>query len=438
MSLIYRAKFILPMTNVDLIADGEVWVENGRIREVGQGIADAHPDVHLRDLGNAALLPGFVNAHCHLDPTLKRNTLDGLNLWDWLRGLGFRRDGVPSLDLLLASARLGAAECARSGITCLGDSTISGAAATAIDEIGLRGVVYKEFFGQSMGEQYRDRMARVVDEAVQLQARCSPRLRIGLSPHAVYTSTPEVLSLCAETCAKLHMPVSMHLAETYAESDYTMSGTGPIADMRRGCFCQEPMVSGLRPVRVLENAGLLRDGVTLAHCVHLSDDEIDLIAGSGAGVVHCPRSNAYLGGGVAPLSGFRRSGAHIGLGTDSAASCLRLDFFEEMRFALGVHRAVAQDAGVLLAKDVLKLATIGGANALGLGDEIGRLAPDMRADMIAVELGDMLPGEDVHLAVLSRAPENVILRIVDGMQVEADVKTRARELRELMEHQDIG
>ncbi len=230
------------------------------------------------------------------------------------------------------------------------------------------------------------------------------------------------------------MPTCVHIAETDAEAQYTVSGTGPIADLRRRQG-YEPMVSGKRPVRVLEDAGLLRGGTLLAHCVHLEDDEIELIAASGAGVAHCPRSNAYLGAGVMRLGRMRQAGVRTGLGTDSAASCLTLDFFEEMRFALGLHRAFAEDAGALLAKDVLELATAGGAQALGLDDRIGRLEPGMRADMIAIDLGSMLPGEDVHLAVISRTPADVKLRLVDGVELEPDVEGRESELRELMEHQ---
>src|SRR5665647_886269 len=107
MSVIYRAKFVLPMTDAGVIENGEVWVEGDRIRDVGQGIAGLHPEVEVIDLGTAAILPGFVNVHSHIDPTFRRNFGDGLNLWDWLRELGFRRNGETSPDLLLASARLG-------------------------------------------------------------------------------------------------------------------------------------------------------------------------------------------------------------------------------------------------------------------------------------------------------------------------------------------
>lgn len=455
-SIIYRASHVLPMTSsstgrlgicpdpkhssdadAEVIENGEVWVEHGRIREVGQGIAAAHPDVAVCDLGEAALLPGFVNAHSHVEYTFSRAPRDGMSFWDWIDAVGLRRNRTPSRELLAASARLGVELCAFSGVTCFGDWSYSGVAAEAIDGFGARGVVCTELFGQSMGPDYRARVRSIIDEARALQGRVSERIRIGISPHAVYTTNPDVFRLCAELCAELDMPIGVHVAETAVEAQYTLSGTGPIADMRRR-HGYEPMVSGLRPLRVLESAGLLRKGAILAHAVHLTDDEINCIAASGAGVAHCPRSNAYLGGGVMRLDRMRNAGVRVGLGTDSVASCLTLDFFEEMRVALALHRAFAEDAGVLLAKDVLKLATAGGAEALGLDKQVGRLRPQMRADIIAVDLAGMLPGEDVHLAIISRSPADLKLRMVDGVELQPDIESRESELRELMEHQTRG
>jgi cytosine/adenosine deaminase-related metal-dependent hydrolase len=433
-SIIYRASHVLPMTDAGPSENAEVWVEDGRVRQVGQGIAAAHPNVGVRDLGRAALLPGFVNAHSHVEYTFSRGPRDGMSFWDWIESVGFRRDRTPPRELLAASARLGAALCAFSGVTCFGDCSYSGVAAEAIDALGARGVVFKELFGQSMGSDYPARVRSVLDEAQALRSRVSERVCIGISPHAVYTTNSDVFKLCAESCAELNMPVGVHVAETDAEAQYTVGGIGPIADLRRKQG-YEPLITGLRPLGVLESAGLLREGTILAHCVDLTDDEIGLIAASGASVAHCPRSNAYLGAGVMRLGQMRQAGVRVGLGTDSAASCLTLDFFEEMRFAVGLHRASAKDAGALLAKDVLKLATAGGAEALGLGDQIGRLEAGMRADMIAVDLAAMLPGEDIHLAALSRTPADVKLRLVDGVEIEPGVEGSEAQLRELMEHQ---
>lgn len=423
-----------------IIEDGEVLVRDGAIAAVGGSVAAAYPEEPVCDLGNCALLPGFVNAHSHIEPTLKRNHLDGANLWDWLDALGFRKDTSPDAELLEASAGLGAAECVCSGITCLGDSSFSGASVGAMAAAGLRGIVYLEAFGQSAGEAYAERFALRLDQVCSLTAD-HPLLDFGISPHSVYTSNRGMLELCAEAA---DVPIALHLAETQAEAEYSLKGTGPLAELRRK-MGYEPMVSGLRPVRYLHEIGLLRKGVCLAHCVDVSGEEADLIAGSGASVAHCPRSNAYLGCGVAPAARLMAAGGVVGIGTDSAASCMRLDFFEEMRFALGMQRAWAIDAAAITAKDVLELATVGGAKALGLGDRIGTIEPGKRADLVAVDLSDVLPGEDIHLAVLSRAPSDVVLVLVDGVEVArcgsptqvslADLKIK---LRKGMERLSIG
>jgi len=400
-----------------VLENGEVLVDGGQILAVGTGISKSHPNESICDLKNCALLPGFVNTHSHLEPTLRRNFYDGLNLWDWLDKLGFRKDCTPDPEALQKSAALGAAECALSGITCLGEASFSGASFSAIKSVGLRAVVYLEVFGQSAGERYDEVFNKKLDMLRDLQAEAPDRIILGISPHSIYTSNAELLKLCANTCSNLHIPISIHLAETEAESEYSIKGSGQLADFRRR-IGYEPMVSGLSPTMYLQELDLLQKGVCLAHCVSISEDEIALIAKSGASVAHCPRSNAYLGAGVAPILQMSASGIPIGLGTDSAVSCIKFDFFEEMRFSMGIHRALAKDAGVLTAKDVLMMATIGGAKALGLDDKIGTLEIGKRADMIAVDMGEMQHEEDIWLAIISRSPADVVLSLVDGKGIK--------------------
>ncbi len=433
MSVIYRADYALPMDGSEPIQSCEIWVQNGRIRDIGQSIAKRHPQIPIYDLGCAVILPGFVNAHSHIEYTLSRNRHDALNLWQWLDAVGFRGQKRPTMEIITASARLGAAESAFSGITCTADSSFSGIAAYALDEIGVRGIVYKELFGQSMGDDYGRLFSDVIDDVRRLHYDTSDRINIGISPHSVYTSNIEVLRLCADA----GLPIAIHLAETPAEELYTLNGSGPLSDWRKSLGYDAPGGIG-SPNQILKNAGLLREGVTLAHCVHVHKDEIAQIAESGAGVAHCPRSNAYLGAGIFPVRDFQFNGAKIGLGTDSSASCIRMDFFEEMRFALAIHRAQAQDAAALTAQSVLELATSGGATTLGLEDEIGQLKVGMRADMIAVDLVRSLPCEDIYLSVISKTPDDIVLRLVDGVNLEPQVDDRAGELRSLMEHNQIA
>ena len=418
--MIYKAKYIL--AEVDrVLEDGEVLVLDGEIRAVGRDLKSSWPDEAVTDLGDCVILPGFVNAHSHIEATLSRNRWDGLNLWDWLEKLAFHKDRAPSAEAIRASAMVGAAECAASGITCLGDCAYSGIAAEAMEAAGVRGVVYREVFGQSMGDAYKEKFARFLDSVGQMRAGLSSRIEMGISPHSVYTSSPDVLKLTNEKCAELRMPVAIHLAETLGEEDYTLTGSGPLADWRAR-LGYPAMVSGKRPVAHLEAAGLVRKGVCLAHCVHLLPDEIELVASSGAGVAHCPRSNAFLGSGVAPLVGLTAASDRIGVGTDSAGSCMRLDFFEELRYAMGLARAVGEDAGIITAKDIVKLATIGGARALGLADRIGTLELGKRADFIAIDLSDHLAEENLYLSIVSGSGSEVVLSVVDGREVVRDGK----------------
>ena len=437
--MIYKAKYIVPMDG-NIIENGEILVRNGTIKVIGTDISGLFPNTRVCDFGNAVLLPGFVNAHSHIDYTLRRNSQDGLSLWDWIGRLGFRKNVIPEYETVLASAMLGAAECVCSGITCLGDSSFSGIAAEAMESAGLRGIVYREIFGQSMGEDYEERFKHALDAVVYAQAKSPQRLKIGLSPHSIYTTNENVFKLCANSCAELEIPISLHLAETQAEIDYILHGVGSIAEWRRE-LGYEVMVKGITPARYLSEIGLLQKGVCLAHCVFVSEEEIGLIAASGASVAHCPRSNAYLGTGIAPFIDLIESGVTVGIGTDSAGSCMRIDFFEEMRFVLGIHRALSKEASTILAKDVLKQATIGGAEALGLSDITGTLEAGKRADVIAIDLNGMLPGEDIYLSIISSSPSDVVFVMVDGeeiagkgRQAKLDINECRTVLKKCMEH----
>jgi len=423
--MIYKAKYLL-LPEDEILENGEVLVNDGLIQAVGTGFSRLYPSERGIDLGESALMPGFVNAHSHVEYTLSRNVGDGLNLWDWIDVVGFRRGKTLPFEVMLASARLGVAQLALSGVTCLADSSFSGAAAQAMNGLGLRGIVYRELFGQSTGPDWLERCRAALKDVHETQARLPDRIKMGLSPHAVYTSNIEVLRFCAQS----GLPIAIHAAESDAERDYSLSGTGPIAEWRNK-LGYRPMVSGKTPIGALAEAGLLEHGVCLAHCVAVDADDIAAIGKSGVGVAHCPRSNASLGVGTAPIIELIGAGAAVGIGTDSAGSCGRLDFFEEMRFAMGLARARAKDAAVMTAKDILRMSTRGGARALGLENDIGGIEVGKRADLAAVDFGKMLPGEDIHLAVLNSSPSDVVLTLVDGVEVVRNGRLVAADMKDL-------
>ena len=202
-----------------------------------------------------------------------------------------------------------------------------------------------------------------------------------------------------------------HLAESDDEVDYLRDGSGPISAV------SEIAPSGLTPVRHLAAHDLLGPQVLAAHCVKVDAEEIALLAEHDVAVAHCPRSNAMLGCGFAPLTAFRAAGLRIGLGTDSPASTPSFDLFEEMRAAVLAARGREERPDALAGWEALELATLGAARALNLEDEIGSLEPGKRADLTVVSLAGSpyLPWEDPAAAVVfGGSPNRVLLTLVDG------------------------
>ena len=275
-------------------------------------------------------------------------------------------------------------------------------AALAASELGLRGLVAIEVFGQES-----ERAGDVSRRMNELEPVLDPRLRLGISAHAPYSVSPELYRAAYE----LGVPVVTHLAESEDEVDYLRNGSGPISAV------SEIAPSGLTPVRHLEAHGLLGSHVLAAHCVKVDADEIALLAEHDVAVAHCPRSNAMLGCGVAPLKELRAAGLRIGLGTDSPASTPSFDLFEEMRTAVLAARGREERPDALAGSEALELATLGAARAVRLENEIGSLSPGKRADLTVVSLAGSpyLPWEDPAAAVVfGGSPDRVLLTLVDG------------------------
>jgi cytosine/adenosine deaminase-related metal-dependent hydrolase len=391
---LYSADWVLPIEG-EPIEDGAVAVENGRIAAVGT-TDELGEGTRFED---SVILPGFVNAHSHLEYAVYGGFGDSLAFGPWIR-LHMERKGRIAWEEFVAIARLGAVECLRSGITTIADASFSGAAAHVAGELGLRGIVCLELFGNDL-EQLEEAHAK-------RSAFERGSLRVGLSPHAPYSASPD---LYREAYRETAIPVITHVAESDDELQYMLAGTGPIAAIT------EIPSPGLRPVRYLAREGLLRPATIAAHCVKVDGDEIALLAEHDVAVAHCPRSNAVLGCGVAPLRELLDAGIRVGLGTDSPASTPSFDFFDEMRAAVYAARARAESPEALSSKDVLTLATLGSASALGLEEEIGSLAPGKRADLTVVSLAGApyLPWEDPAVAVVfGGSPDRVLLTVVDG------------------------
>ena len=360
---ILSADWVLPVEG-EPIENGAVVIEDGVIaavgtaRELGEG--ERFPD--------SAIVPGFVNAHTHLEYAVYAGFGDGLSFGPWISTHVERKSRLERADME-AIARLGAAECLRSGITTVGDLAFTGASAHACAELGLRAIVYLEVFG----EDGADALRQFEEKRAYVAPALSERVRVGVSPHAPYTCSREVYA----AAMGLGLPVATHLNESQDELDWLLRGEGPWQPLAE--MLVEP--EGTSGIRSLAAAGLLDERVAAAHCVKVDEEEIGLLAGHGVAVTHCPRSNALLGCGIAPLDELRAAGIRIGIGTDGVSSVPSHDFFEELRTVISFARARSERADALSATEALELATLGGARALGLDGEIGSLVPGKRADL---------------------------------------------------------
>jgi 5-methylthioadenosine/S-adenosylhomocysteine deaminase len=398
--LILSADWVLPVGSPP-IRGGAVAVEDGRIAVVGTR-DELGPGL---DYAGAAILPGFVNAHSHLEYAVYAGFGDGLPFAPWIL-IHVERKARIGDDDMEAIARLGAAECLASGITTVGDCSFSGASAAACAALGLRAVIYLEVFGttaeqlETRFEQNRSRFSDAFSDSV----------RLGVSPHAPYTASAELYAACLD----LGLPLATHLSESPDEDLWMRSGEGPWKEIAEGVLPPPPGTSG---IRLLAERGLLRQGTVAAHCVTVDDEEVALLAEHGVAVAHCPRSNAVLGCGIAPLRGLLDAGITVGIGTDSPASAPSFDMFEELRAALFLARARERRPEALTATEALELATLGSARALGLESEVGSLEPGKRADLVVLSLegSQFLPWEDPAAAVvLGGSPERVTATLVEG------------------------
>jgi 5-methylthioadenosine/S-adenosylhomocysteine deaminase len=419
--MLYRAKWVVPVSG-EPIENGSVLVHGDRIEAVGPSpdLASAERPFEVRDLGDAALLPGLVNAHSHLELTVMRGLLEQADFREWITRLTDIKLTRLTVEDLLDSARLGALEAVRAGVTCCGDTSDSGFALDALLKAGMRGVVYQEVFGPDAAHA-GENLAKLAEKVARLSERAGEdgRVRVGVSPHAPYTVSADLFARVAAFALERHMPVAIHAAESEAEERFVRDGEGPFAERlrARGIEWRAP---GVSTVAYLASLGVLAARPLLVHAVRATDDDLDAIAATGSRVAHCPKSNAKFGHGVARLGAMRERSVKVGLGTDSVASNNALDMLDEARAATMLARASSRDPLALSARDAIELATSGGARALGLEAEVGTLEPGKGADLCAVALDGLhiAPVYDVETSlVFSASARDVLLTVVGGRVV---------------------
>ena len=416
------------------LADGWVLVDHAFVEDVGSG--NPPPAEHYENLGGALLTPGLVNTHHHLYQTLTRTRAQQADLFAWLREL-YPVWARIDAEAEYAAARTGLAELALSGCSTVfdhhyvfppGRAGLVEAEIQAARELGVRIVASRGSMdlGESQGGLPPDELVEEADAvladteglAVLHEEGRGARTQIAVAPCSPFSVTKRLMTESAALARRLGLRLHTHLAETVEEEKFC-----------RGIF-------GCRPLEYLEQVGWLAGDVWCAHCVHLSNDDVDRFAQAGTGVAHCPTSNMRLGAGIAPVGALARAGVAVGLGVDGSASNERGDLLLEAKQALLAARARGGPAA-LTARDALRLATRGGAAVLGR-DDLGALAPGHCADL-AVWRTDVLSfagADDLVAALVLSAPHTVDRLYVggepvvrDGLLVHADEGEIAAEQR---------
>jgi 5-methylthioadenosine/S-adenosylhomocysteine deaminase len=370
------------------------------------------------------LIPGLVNLHTHAAMSLMRGLADDRPLMTWLKEHIWPAEvRHVSPEFVYDGTLLACAEMLRGGVTCANDMYFfPESAARAFLDAGMRaslGLIAIEFPSAyaadaddylAKGLALRDRLA---DES---------RLAFCMAPHAPYTVSDRTFRRIATLAEELDLPVHVHVHESAAEVQESIA--------QHGC----------RPLERLERLGLVTERLIAVHAVHLIPPEIAALARAGASVAHCPSSNLKLASGLAPVAALLAGGVNVGLGTDGAASNNRLDMFQEMRTTALLAKAVAGSAEVVPASEALRLATLGGARALGLDAEIGSIVPGKSADLVAVTLGapETQPCFDPlsHLVYVC-GREHVTDVWVTGETVVADRRLTRIDLGELEKRQSL-
>ena len=323
------------------------------------------------ELTNHALIPGLINCHTHAAMTLFRGLADDIRLESWLEEHIWPAEArCVDRQFVHDGTLLAAAEMLRSGTTCFNDMYFfpDEAAAAAI-EAGIRAVVGMIIIGfpsawAANADEYFHNGQRVHD-----RYRSHPLIHTAFAPHALYTVDDESLSRVAILAEELDVPIQMHVHETQHEVDQAIAEIGQ------------------RPLARLAELGLLSHRLMAVHMTALSADDIADVAKAGVSVVHCPESNLKLASGFCPLAELLEAGVNVALGTDGAASNNDLDMLGEMRTAALLAKGVASDARVAPAREILRMATYGGAQALGMEATIGSLTSGKQADIVSIDLG---------------------------------------------------
>lgn len=393
-----------------VLSDGAVAVKDGRIAWIGtreQAAGLVQPRQSL-DTRGKVIIPGLVNAHGHWAMTLYRGLVDDVPLEKWLDVIWEVERIYNSPQNVAAGTRLAIVEMLHSGTTCAADMYWQYRSVTeAVRSAGFR-MVNGPSFTEIPGFEEQENLTRRDAEEYLQTYRHDTLVHCCVQAHSTYTTGTAMLESARELAAKYAAPFITHASESRAEVQIV---------------CEK---YGKTPIEVLDAAGLLGENTLLAHCVHLSDAEIERLAETGTSVVHCPSSNLKLASGIARVVDLLRAGVNVALGTDGPASNNSLDMFHEAKLAALVQKGFSGDPTALPAEKVFAMMTIDGARAVGLGSRLGSLEVGKLADLAVLDFNapNTIPCYDIYSHLIyAAAPANVLHVMVNGQMLMQDRRT---------------
>ncbi|WP_414837022.1 amidohydrolase [Candidatus Nanohalococcus occultus] len=374
--------------NREILENIDLRIEDGKITEISENIEAEDEKI---DCSNKIVLPGLINCHTHVSMSLLRGVSDDKELDEWLHEEIIPRETELSPQDVYDGAVLGIKEMLKSGTTCFNDMYApEEKVAEAVDKTGIRAVLANGIIERSDIDSRLEESKEFIESFAD-----HPRIKPAVSPHAVYTCSEAALKTLRDQAEELDTSLHIHLSETKSENE------------------EFEAENGERPVEFLERIGLLDENTIAAHCTHLTEEEIDLLAENSVSVSHNPCANLKLGSGIAPVPALLEKGVSVGLGTDGPASNNSFNMFEEMKFASLIQKN--SDPETMSAQQALDMATVNGAEALGL-DGIGSVEEGNKADLVAVEVDEAVkPAEKERIVShLVFSTPSVSETVVDG------------------------